>query len=92
MAPEIPQSGRGPRDFVCPSCHLYLVAWDAPTRTVEVFHKVGLWEEFGTRHVHLICQSCLGATERVPEALVELLRERFGMGPSPDRRPPRPDL
>ena len=92
MAPEVPRSSRSPHEFVCPSCHLYLVAWDGPTKTVEIFHKVGLWEEFGTRHVRLICQSCLGATERVPEALVELLRERFGMGPSPDRRPSRPDV
>jgi hypothetical protein len=36
--------------------------------------------------VRLICQSCLGATERVPEALVTLLRERYGMSTSTDRR------
>ncbi|HEV8311054.1 MAG TPA: hypothetical protein VGW35_25610 [Methylomirabilota bacterium] len=88
MAPDAPRSRPGPGHYVCPSCHLYLVAWDGPTKTVEIFHKVGLWEEFGTRHVRLICQSCLGATERVPQALVDLLRERYGLGPTPERRPP----
>jgi hypothetical protein len=55
---------------------------------VEIFHKVGLWQEFGTRKVRLICQSCLGATEVIPEALVELLRDRYGMGASSE--PPGP--
>jgi hypothetical protein len=41
--------------------------------------------------VRLICQSCLGATERVPEALVTLLRERDGMGTTTERRPPPRD-
>jgi hypothetical protein len=55
---------------------------------VEIFHKIGLWQEFGTRNVRLICQSCLGATEVVPETLVFLLRDRYGLGPAPE--PPRP--
>jgi len=88
MAPETqPPPRPDPHHYVCPSCHLYLLAWDGPTKTVEIFHKVGLWEEFGTKYVRLICQSCLGTTERVPEKLVDLLRERFGMGPSTERRP-----
>jgi hypothetical protein len=77
----------GRSGYECPSCHLYLLAWDAPTRSVEVFHKIGLWEELGTRNVRLICQSCLGATDVVPEALVDLLRERFGYAPTTERRP-----
>jgi hypothetical protein len=64
------------------------MAWDGPTKTVEIFHKFGLYEEFGTTHVRLVCQSCLGTTERVPEALVILLRERHGMATSSERRPP----
>jgi hypothetical protein len=88
MPPEKPRPTSHPSHYVCPSCHLYLVSWDGPTKTVEIFHKIGLWEEFGTPHVRLICQSCLGATERVPEALVVLLRERYGMATSYDRRPP----
>jgi hypothetical protein len=91
MVPDAPQAGRSPNHYVCPSCHLYLLTWDGPSRTVEIFHKIGLWEEFGTRHVRLICQSCLGATERVPDTLVDLLRDRFGLGPTMDRRRPLPD-
>jgi hypothetical protein len=91
MAPEAPRSGGSPSHYVCPSCHLYLLAWDGPTKTVEMFHKIGLWEEFGTRAVRLICQSCLGATEVVPDALVNLLRERLGLTLSTERRPPTPD-
>lgn len=91
MAPDAPQASRSPNHYVCPSCHLYLLTWDGPTKTVEIFHKIGLWEEFGTPHVRLICQSCLGATERVPDALVDLLRDRFGLGPTMDRRRPPPD-
>ena len=70
MPPEKPRPQPMPSHYVCPACHLYLVSWDGPTKTVEIFHKIGLWEEYGTPHVRLICQSCLGATERVPEALV----------------------
>ncbi len=92
MPPDIPRPTPTPTHYVCPACHLYLVAWDKPTKTVEIFHKVGLWEEFGTRHVRLICQSCLGATERVPEELVDLLRERYGLGPAAERRPPARDF
>jgi len=91
MASQPPKYTPSPSHYVCPSCHLYLVAWDGPSKTVEIFHKIGLWEEFGTPHVRLICQSCLGATERVPEALVNLLRERFGFATSTERRPPLPD-
>jgi hypothetical protein len=91
MAPEAPRSSTGPSHFVCPSCHLYLLAWDGPTKTIEMFHKIGLWEEFGTGAVRLICQSCLGATQVVPEALVDLLRERFGMATMTERRPRRPE-
>jgi hypothetical protein len=59
---------------------------------VEIFHKVGLWQEYGTRNVRLICQSCLGATEVIPERLVYLLGDRYGLGPVPERpRPGRPD-
>jgi hypothetical protein len=80
---------RGPSNhYACPSCHLHLLSWDGPSGTVEIFHKIGLWQEFGTRNVRLICQSCLGATEVVPETLVGLLRDRYGLGPAPD--PPRP--
>ncbi len=68
--------------YACPSCHLHLLSWDSFSKTVEIFHKIGLWQEFGTRNVRLICQSCLGATEIIPDTLVSLLRERYGMGPS----------
>jgi hypothetical protein len=43
MPPENPRPAPSPSHFVCPSCHLYLVAWDGPTKTVEIFHKIGLW-------------------------------------------------
>jgi hypothetical protein len=90
MPPEAPRPKPHPNHYVCPSCHLYLVAWDGPTKTVEIFHKVGLYEEYGTHYVRLICQSCLGATERIPEDLLIVLRERYGMSTSTDRRrPPR---
>jgi hypothetical protein len=88
MPPEKPRPQPMPSHYVCPACHLYLMAWDGPTKTVEIFHKFGLYEEFGTTHVRLVCQSCLGTTERVPEALVLLLRERYGMATSSERRPP----
>jgi hypothetical protein len=84
---------RGPSNhYACPSCHLHLLSWDGPSQTVEIFHKIGLWQEFGTRNVRLICQSCLGATETIPEALVQLLRERHGLGVmSEPSGPPRHD-
>ncbi len=58
---------------------------------MEIFHKVGLWQEFGSRHVRLICQSCLGGTEVIPDALVDLLRERYGLGSVSEPYPPTRD-
>jgi hypothetical protein len=45
-----------------------------------MFHKVGLWSDFWTGHVRIICQYCLGATDVLPDELVSLLRERLGLG------------
>ena len=78
-----------PTQYFCPSCHLHLLSWDPPSKTVEMFHKVALWEAFGTREVRLICQYCEGATDVVPGTLVDVLRDRYGLAaPSPDA--PRP--
>ncbi len=74
--------------YACPSCHLHLLSWDGPSQTVEIFHKVGLWQEFGSPKVRLICQSCLGATEVIPQTLVDILRERYGLGSAPEPQPP----
>lgn len=79
MAQEAPKPVSRPNHYVCPSCHLYLLTWDPPTQRVEMFHKVGLWEDYWSREVRLICQYCLGATDVLPERLVQLLRERFGL-------------
>ena len=80
MVPEAAKPRFRPSHYVCPSCHLYLLAWDPPTRSLEMFHKVGLWSDFWTGHVRMICQSCLGATDILPDELVLLLRERLGLG------------
>jgi hypothetical protein len=81
---------RGPSNhFACPSCHLHLLSWDGSSKTVEIFHKVGLWQEFGSSNVRLICQSCLGATEVIPEDLVDILRDHYGLGLSTERQPRR---
>lgn len=69
-----------PNHYVCPSCHLYLLTWDPPTRTVEIFHKVGLSADFWSGHVRLICQHCLGSAGVLPDELVDLLRDRYALG------------
>jgi hypothetical protein len=53
-----------------------------------MFHKIGLWADFWTGHVRIICQYCLGATEVIHGELVDLLRRRFGM-PVPTAVEPR---
>jgi len=78
MIPQVAQLSKRPAHYVCPSCHLYLLAWDPPTRTLEMFHKIGLWADPWTGDVRLICQHCLGATDVLPTRLVSLLHERFG--------------
>ena len=79
--------------YVCPSCRLHLLSWTPHIDNVEMFHKVALWTDFWTGQVRLICQYCLGATEVLPDHLVELLHRKFGLyapTPSTDRRtPPR---
>jgi len=82
MAGPAPSPRSRPIHYICPSCHLYLLSWDQPTQSVEMFHKVGLWEDFWTREVRLICQYCLGATDILDQRLVELLRNRFGLAPT----------
>jgi hypothetical protein len=69
-----------PNHYVCPCCHLYLLAWDPPTRTLEMFHKIGLSADFWSGRVRLICQHCLGATDVLPDELVDLLRVRYALG------------
>jgi hypothetical protein len=88
MAPEESKARFRPNHYVCPSCHLYLLAWDPPTQTVEMYHKIGLWADFWSGAVRIICQYCLGATEVIPAELVDLLRRRFGM-PVPTAVEPR---
>lgn len=85
MAPGRLDSNR----YVCPSCHLHLLTWDPPSRTVEMFHKIALWRDFESGKVRLICQYCDGATDVVPEELVDLLRDRFALG-APSTEPRRP--
>jgi hypothetical protein len=88
------ESGRqavpgNPRQYVCPSCRLHLLSWTTHTKTIEMFHKVALSSDFWTGDVRLICQYCLGATEILPTALVELLRQRYGFAiPKPTPAPP----
>lgn len=89
MIPQVAQLSKRPSHYVCPSCHLYLLAWDAPTGTLEMFHKVGLWSDFWTGQVRLICQHCLGATEVLPGRLVALLQQRLGL--SVTSSPTRPN-
>lgn len=79
MIPQVAQLSKRPTHYVCPSCHLYLLAWDSPTEMVEMFHKIGLWSDFWTGQVRLICQNCLGATEVLPARLVALLQQRLGL-------------
>ncbi len=74
-----PSLRRGPTQYVCPSCHLHLLAWIRETDTIEMFHKVALWSDFWTGDVRLICQYCLGATDVLPDHLVDLLRSRYGL-------------
>ncbi len=88
MASETPKPRFRPNHYVCPSCHLYLLALDPPTQTIDMFHKVGLWADFWTGHVRLVCQYCLGATDVIPEQLVALLRQRYGLY-APTVEPPR---
>jgi hypothetical protein len=90
MVPQVADRRLRPSLYVCPCCHLCLVTWDPPTGTLDIFHKIGLWTDFWTGDVRLICQSCLGATEVLPEALVTLLAERFGFPrPATEAWPPR---
>ena len=83
MGTEAPKPRFRPTHYVCPSCHLYLMAWDPPSKSVEMFHKVGLWSDFWTGQVRLICQYCLGATDVIPDELVHLLHQRFALGTPP---------
>jgi hypothetical protein len=76
--------------YVCPSCRLHLLSWTKHTNHVEMFHKVALWSDFWTGQVRLICQYCLGATEVLPEILVDLLRDRFGLYAPRPIPPPDP--
>ncbi len=87
------EAGRQPTHYVCPSCRLHLLSWTAHTDSVEMFHKVALWADFWTGDVRLICQYCLGASEVLPNQLVELLRRRYGMytPPRTGERPRPPD-
>jgi hypothetical protein len=83
---QVPEN---PRQYVCPSCRLHLLSWTTHTSTIEMFHKVALWSDFWTGDVRLICQYCLGATEILPAALVDLLRQRYGFYiPAPTSSPP----
>jgi hypothetical protein len=57
-----------------------------PTDWLEIFHKIGLWTDFWSGDVRLICQNCLGATDVLPARLVRLLRLRLGMALPHDPR------
>jgi len=83
-----------PVQYVCPSCRLHLLSWTPHTNVIEMFHKVALWSDFWTGDVRLICQYCLGATDVLPEVLVDLLRQRYGFHvpqSNPTQRAPRRD-
>jgi len=83
---QVPEN---PRQYVCPSCRLHLLSWTTHTNHIEMYHKVALWSDFWTGDVRLICQYCLGATEILPAALVDLLRQRYGFHiPTPTPTPP----
>ncbi len=88
MSESASAPSRGPVQYVCPSCRLHLLSWTPHTNFIEMYHKVALWTDFWTGDVRLICQYCLGATEILPERLLTLLRQRFGLFsaiPSPER-------
>jgi hypothetical protein len=90
MPPDQPIRHENTRQYVCPSCHLHLLAWTPHLKRVEMFHKVALWSDFWTGDVRMICQYCLGATDVLPAELVDLLRDRYGLyapRPIPPRRP-----
>jgi hypothetical protein len=82
MKAENPKPRPRPNHYVCPSCHLYLVQWDPPTKTIEMYHKVGLSADFWSGQVRLVCQHCLAASDVLPDELVDLLRDRFALGGS----------
>jgi hypothetical protein len=87
--PQPPVPHRRPVMYQCPMCRLQLVTWTPHLDHVEMFHKVALWSDFWTGDVRLICQYCLGATDVLPERLVDLLRQRFGLyAPRPIPPPP----
>jgi hypothetical protein len=82
MTEEAAKPRTRPNHYVCPCCHLYLLAWDPPTKTIEMYHKIGLSADFWSGRVRLICQHCLGATDVLPDELVDLLRVRYALGGS----------
>jgi hypothetical protein len=76
--------------YTCGSCHQHLLTWDDATKSVEMFHKIGIWQDFGTREARLICEYCLGSTGIVPDDLVEILRTRHGVAAlTPEKRRPQ---
>jgi hypothetical protein len=91
MATDRSAGRQGPTTlYMCPSCHLHLLSWTEYSDRVEMFHKVALWSDFWTGQVRMICQYCLGATDFLPERLVDLLRSRYGLyapKPIPPHRP-----
>jgi len=90
MTAENPGLRHRPTQYVCPVCRLHLLTWDQGTDHIEMFHKVALWADFWTGKVRMICQYCLGATEILPEHLVDLLRTRYGLyapKPVPPHKP-----
>jgi len=79
MASQTPRGTPHPTPYVCPACHRHLLTWDAPTGTLEIYQKIGLWADFWTGQVRIICQSCLGATDVLPDRLVRALHERYAL-------------
>jgi len=70
-----------PTRFDCLGCGQRLLSWDAARGRLEVHQRIGLWADYWTGAVRLVCRGCDGSTDVLPPALVEALRTRLGLAP-----------
>ncbi len=75
------EAAPGSTRFACLSCEQPLLSWDPATQRIEVHQRIGLWADYWTGAVRLVCRSCDGSTDVLPPALVEVLRTRLGLAP-----------
>lgn len=69
----------GGMPFACLACKRRLLSWDPATGRLEVHQRIGLWADYWTGAVRLVCRGCDGSTDVLPPALVETLRARLGL-------------